>query len=169
MNDIYGNSRQQSHIASLIAPDKIINSININFIKLKNIYQKYFDKYKKFENNNYLDYKFINRVNLDLNSKRIIISKLVEFDTQLKAFINLNSQHPIQNINYPQMSRPIMIPQPQQSYFGSYFYGGKKTKSKYIKTKKVYKIGNKKYIIYLGSRGAKYIKKDKKYISIKSL
>lgn len=169
MNDIYGNSRQQSHIASLIAPDKIINSINSNFIKLKNIFRFYIDKYKNFQDKNYLN---INKVDSVPNSNSIIISKLIEFDTQLKTFINLNSQHPIQNINYPQMSRmprPIMTHQPQQSYFSSYFNGGKKTKSKYIKTKKVYKIGNKKYIVYLGSRGAKYIKKDKKYISIKSL
>jgi len=45
----------------------------------------------------------------------------------------------------------------------------KKSKPKYTKSNDHYIIGSRKYCIYLGSRGAKYIKKNKKHINIKSL
>jgi hypothetical protein len=162
-NQSYYNTR--SSIPSPIETDNIINNINFNIKKMKNIFRIYVDKYKQFEDNKYLNNQYINT--LDANDKNKLISNLINFNRQLTAFIKLNSQSLInQNSSYPQISAPIMI-QPQQQ---SYFYGGKKSKkSNYIKTSSYHKIGTKKYCIYLGSRGAKYIKKDKKYINIKTL
>jgi hypothetical protein len=140
-----------------IATDNIINNIHFNIKTMRNIFRKYIDKYNYFLQNKYLNNEFINE--LDKDDKDKLVKELLGFNMRLTAFINLN--------NPSQISQPpVMIPQQPQSSFLS-FYGGKK--SKYTKTKLSHSIGNKKYTIYLGSRGAKYIKKNKKYINIKAL
>jgi hypothetical protein len=47
--------------------------------------------------------------------------------------------------------------------------GGAKRKPAYTKTDKKIKIGNRQHCIYLGARGAKYVKMDGKFKSLNSL
>lgn len=174
MSLLYPNHNQYNKpysISSSIEIDDIINNINFNIKKLKNIFRIYVNKYKYFEDNKFLNKQYIN--SLEKNYKNNIINKLIEFNNQIKAFISLNSQqlmsHQIANRQY---YRPVMLQQPVQPAQSPYTFfngGNKKNKPKYTKTTLYYNIKNKKYIIYLGSRGAKYIKKDKKYINITTL
>ena len=48
--------------------------------------------------------------------------------------------------------------------------GGNSVKSKKLKkTDERIKIGNKTYIVYIGIRGGKYVKKQKEYVSLKKI
>ena len=141
-----------------IATDNIINNIHFNIKTMRNIFRKYIDKYNYFLQNKYLNNEFVNE--LDKDDKDRLVKELLGFNNRLTTFINVNN-HPSQ-----MSQQPVMIPQQPQSSFLS-FYGGKK--SKYTKTKLSHSINNKKYAIYLGSRGGKYIKKNNKYINIKTL
>jgi len=165
MDDIYQDLIRRTPNSNL---KNYITNININVQKLKNFFENYYKIKNTIFSREFKDF--------DINNKKALVRKYILLNNKINSMFTLINNESLQQSMpfippYQLQSRsfiPVSSP-PQQSYFDSYFHGGKKTKSKYIKTKKVYKIGNKKYIVYLGSRGAKYIKKDKKYISIKSL
>lgn len=166
MDDIYQDLIRRTPNSNL---KNYITNININVQKLKNFFENYYKIKNTIFSREFKDF--------DINNKKALVRKYILLNNKINSMFTLinNNESLQQSMPFTpphQLQSRSFIPMsytPQQSYFGSYFNGGKKTKSKYIKTKKVYKIGNKKYIVYLGSRGAKYIKKDKKYINIKSL
>lgn len=169
-----------------------INNLNKKFeIALKYVYT--YNNVESFKNYLY-DLSYITEINSDLvnfpkySLYNLLLEEMVAWDRDLVIQYKKESETNENERNNEIIQKYIDMyynwnPNIENEYLNKYksYNGGryknnkkqvkpvKKSKPKYTKCNEHYIIGARKYCIYLGSRGAKYIKKNKKHINIKSL
>ena len=151
------NINYYSDNANLKLPDFIKYDIDINtFINNNKVNEDYGDNYENFNIDSYKNqipnfsgFNLLNKNEFPEHNIKILFAFT-------KKYQNYCFYEPIRELQ--------VIARAAQSA-----EGGKNTKKKYTKTPEKLKIGNRNHVIYVGSRGAQYIKKNNSYINIRTL